>query len=73
MSAHPTPVSPAPIAAAAAILSRGYRSMLGLDGTSVEDAARAAFTPSGPPVEELEARIRARRAGAAAPAGQVAA
>lgn len=43
-------------------LSRAYRKMLGLDGTSVEDAARAAHTPTGPSVTELEDRIRARRA-----------
>lgn len=28
---------------------------------SVEEAARRAFTPTGPPIEELERRIRARR------------
>lgn len=49
------------IAAAARILSGAYRTMLGLDGTTVEDAARAAYTPTGPPVEEIEERIRARR------------
>lgn len=49
------------IAAAARILSRAYRTMLGFDGTSVEDAARAAYTPTGPPVEEIEERIRERR------------
>lgn len=42
-------------------LSRAYRRMLGLDGTSVEDAARAAYTPTGPPVDEIEERIRGRR------------
>lgn len=42
-------------------LSRAYRRMLGVDGTSVEDAARAAFTPTGPSIRELEAGIRARR------------
>lgn len=36
---------------------------------SVEDAARAAYTPTGPPLEELVARIRAQRAAAAAAAG----
>lgn len=49
------------IAAAARILSCGDRTILGLDGKSVEDAARAAYTPTGPPVEELEKRIRQRR------------
>ncbi|PWH05219.1 hypothetical protein DEO23_14155 [Brachybacterium endophyticum] len=42
--------------------SRAYRQMLGLDGTSVEDAARAAHTPTGPPIHVLEDKIRARRA-----------
>ena len=28
---------------------------------SVEEAARRAFTPTGPPLEELERRIRHRR------------
>ena len=28
---------------------------------SVEDAARAAYTPTGPPLTEIEDRIRAQR------------
>lgn len=33
-----------------------------LDELPVEEAARRAFTPTGPPLHVLEARIRARRA-----------
>ncbi|MGC0143185.1 hypothetical protein [Pseudactinotalea sp. Z1732] len=33
-----------------------------LDELPVEEAARRAYTPTGPPLAELEARIRARRA-----------
>lgn len=46
---------------AARALAAGYRIMLGLDGTSVQDAARQAYTPTGPSVEEIERRIRKRR------------
>jgi len=49
------------IKSAAEPLADAYVIMLGLDGTSVEDAARAAWTPTGPPLHELEAGIRARR------------
>lgn len=33
-----------------------------LEELPVEEAARRAFTPTGPPLHVLEARIRARRA-----------
>ncbi|MFF2621200.1 hypothetical protein [Oerskovia jenensis] len=36
-----------------------------LDTLPVAEAARRAFTPTGPPLVELEARIVARRAGTA--------
>lgn len=45
-------------------LSRAYRRMLGLDGTTVESAAAAAYTPTGPPLHQIETHIRARRANA---------
>lgn len=43
--------------------TRAARRMLGIDRdrTSVEDAARAAYTPTGPPLTALEAGIRALR------------
>jgi len=49
----------AAIAAAGRDLAEAY---LLLDELPVEEAARRAYTPTGPPLEELEARIRARRA-----------
>lgn len=42
-------------------LTRAYRRMLGIDGSTVEEAAQAAYTPTGPSVEEIEERIRKRR------------
>lgn len=42
-------------------LSRAYRRMLGLDGTSISDAAKAAHTPTGPDLTDLENGIRRRR------------
>lgn len=42
-------------------LSRAYRRMLGLDGSTVEEAARAAYTPTGPSLQALEVGIRRRR------------
>ena len=50
---------------AAKAWAAGYRVMLGLDGTSVEDAADQAYTPSGPPREVLVEQIRRRRGVAA--------
>lgn len=43
--------------------TRAARRMLGIDRdrTSVEDAARAAYTPTGPPLTALEAGIRSLR------------
>lgn len=50
------------IAEAAKILARGYRTMLGYDGSTVEEAVEAAYTPTGPPRSELRERIKFRRA-----------
>jgi hypothetical protein len=36
--------------------------MLGMDGHTVAEAAQMALTPGGPSLDELEDRIRARRA-----------
>lgn len=51
--------------AARIALSRAARRMLGVDQerTSVEEAARRAYTPTGPSIEELEWGIREFRAG----------
>lgn len=51
------------IEAAGQILAAGRRAQAQL---SVADAARAAYTPTGPPLAELERRIAAERAGGAA-------
>lgn len=53
------------IAAAGQILAAGLAAQAAL---SIEEAARAAYTPTGPPIEELQARIRAQRATQATPA-----
>lgn len=50
------------ILAAAEPLTRAYTAMLGLDGTTVEQAARAAYTPTGPAFADLIDRITAMRA-----------
>lgn len=49
------------ITAAGHALADAYQTLTGLDGTSVEQAARAAWTPTGPPLHELIARIADRR------------
>lgn len=57
------------VADAKRILAGAYVSTLGLDGTSVHDAALAAYTPTGPSLEEIELRIatlRVKYAGEAA-------
>lgn len=54
---------PEAVAASAAPLADAYRTLLGLDGSSVEAAARAAWTPTGPSLPDLIARITDRRAG----------
>ena len=46
---------------AARALASGYRTLYGLDGSTVEQAARAAWTPSGPSLADLTARIADRR------------
>lgn len=51
-----------PIVHAAAAIELGYRTMLGLDGTSLDDAVEAAYTPTGPSREVLRERIAWRRA-----------
>lgn len=50
------------ITASASALADGYRTLLGLDGSTVEVAARAAWTPTGPSLDELIDRISNRRA-----------
>lgn len=47
------------IAAAGRDLAEAYQL---LDELPVEEAARRAYTPTGPPLEVLEQRIRVRRA-----------
>lgn len=47
---------------AASPLVQAYRTMLGLDGTTVDDAVEQAWTPTGPSRDELRARIIHRRA-----------
>lgn len=47
---------------AAAPLTLAYRTMLGLDGTSLDDAVDQAYTPTGPPRDVIRARIEFRRA-----------
>lgn len=54
----------AAIVSAADVLADAYVALYGLDGTSIEDAARAAYTPGGRSIEQIEASIRARRAAA---------
>lgn len=49
------------IATASIPLSDAYAVLLGLSGHSVEEAARAAYTPTGPDLSELIDRIRSRR------------
>lgn len=48
--------------AASGAYARGLRTILGLDGQTPEEAARAAWTPGGPSLDELTDRIRDRRA-----------
>lgn len=50
------------VASASDPLTEAYSTLVGLDGSSVEQAARAAWTPTGPSLDELIARIHARRA-----------
>lgn len=47
---------------AAAPLTLAYRTMLGHDGTSLDDAVEQAYTPTGPPRDVIRARIEFRRA-----------
>lgn len=52
--------------AAAEPLAAAYRTLYGLDGATVEQAAQAAITPTGPELPELVRRITELRAKAAA-------
>lgn len=64
--------SPEAIEAAGLPLAYAWRTLYGVDGTSIEDAARKAYTPTGPALDELIARITRLRAEAQAEAGEVA-
>lgn len=59
MSSNRRPTRAQAIAAAGRDIAEAY---LLLEELPVEEAARRTFTPTGPPLEDLEARIRARRA-----------
>lgn len=50
------------LTAAAEPLTQAYACLLGLDGSTVEQAARAAWTPGGPSLTDLIDRITDRRA-----------
>jgi hypothetical protein len=62
--------SAASIEAAGIPLAYAIDTVYGVDGSTVEEAARAAYTPTGPSIPELEARIRALRAEAAKDAAE---
>ena len=47
------------VEAAGRVIAAGVRAQASM---SVEDAARSAYTPTGPPLPDLETRIRAQRA-----------
>jgi hypothetical protein len=59
-------LTPEQVDKAARAFARGLRTLYGLDGSTVEQAAQAALTPTGPSLDELIARITALRAQAAA-------
>ena len=52
---------PDAITAAGHALADAYLTLTGQDGSTVEEAARAAWTPTGPPLPDLIARIADRR------------
>ena len=54
------------IAGAGECLASALRTAYGLDGSTVQQAAEAALTPTGPPLEVLVDRIARLRAQAAA-------
>jgi hypothetical protein len=58
--------SPQHIEAAGVCLAYALRTLYGVDGSTVEQAAQAALTPTGPPLDELVARITELRREAAA-------
>lgn len=47
---------------AATPLTAAYRTLLGYDGTSIDDAVDLAWTPTGPSKAQIRARIEFRRA-----------
>ena len=49
------------IAGAGECLAGALRTLYGLDGSTVEQAAHAALTPTGPSLDDLIARITALR------------
>lgn len=51
-----------PILHAAQPLALAYRTLLGHDGTSIDDAVDQAWTPTGPSKAIIRARIEFRRA-----------
>lgn len=51
-----------PILNAAQPLALAYRTLLGWDGTSIDDAVEQAYTPTGPTRDVIRARIEFRRA-----------
>lgn len=51
-----------PILHAAKPLALAYRTLLGWDGTSIDDAVEAAWTPTGPSKAIIRDRIEFRRA-----------
>lgn len=53
------------IALATSALTQAASTLYGLDGSTVEQAAAAAWTPTGPPMEELRAGIEQVRMEAA--------
>ena len=47
---------------AATPLTAAYRTLLGYDGTSIDDAVELAWTPTGPSKAQIRQRIEFRRA-----------
>jgi len=62
-------MSAAPLVTRGEAIAEAARILAEIDAQAarmtVDEAARAAYVPGGPPVDELAARIRARRAQAA--------
>ena len=51
-----------PVLNAGKPLALAYRTLLGWDGTSIDDAVEQAWTPTGPSRDSIRARIEFRRA-----------